>query len=31
MKTAVIIFMSSKDIYVLKDLYEEKLKEKKEL
>jgi UDP-N-acetylmuramate--alanine ligase len=28
---AVIIFMSSKDIYVLKDLYEEKLKEKKGL
>ena len=28
---AVIIFMSSKDIYILKDLYEEKLKEKKGL
>lgn len=26
---AVLVFMSSKDIYVLKDLYEEKLKQKK--
>jgi hypothetical protein len=28
-ENAVLIFMSSKDIYVLKDLYEERLKNKK--
>ena len=30
-ENAVIIFMSSKDIYILKDKYEEKLKEKKNI
>ena len=30
-ENAVLIFMSSKDIYVLKDLYERKLKEKKHI